>query len=260
MKNLKSILNSLVSALFLVFATASHVFANNGPGPLAIVSMFSLVILLVALTFAGGGYQVMKLIDDAKYPSKAKRTIYNVLTFIAGVVLFFAGVMASIIGVVVLSLFTIGRGVKMLQWARDAAKEGTRPAHLDGANPKKLKVAGIMLIVLTVLVFGYSIINIEDVIGIDTSYRARGYAAMLNAEAKNAKTYAEICLLDNPKAKVVTCEDLVKAGYTPSPKVTCFSDLTATSGSIRITGQASWKLKNPTAAISHAGELTPAER
>lgn len=258
MANFKKALNSLLTALCIILATASHAFANNAPGPLAVVSLFSLVVMIVVLTFAGGGYSVAKRLDDAKYPSKVKRTIMNTLEFIAGVVLFFAGIMSSILGVVGFSLYAIGRGVKMIKWSRNAEKEGARPAHLEGANPKRLKTAGVMLIVLTLLVFGYSILNIEEVTGAG-DYRKRGRVAQLSAEARNAKTAAETYLLDNPKANVVTCEDLVKAGFVAHKDIACFSDLTATSGSIRMTGPERWKLRKPVAIITSSGELTPAE-
>jgi len=52
---------------------------------------------------------------------------------------------------------------------------------------------------------------------------------------------------------------MVKAGYTPASNVACFSDMTATSGGIRMTGPERWKLKNPVAIITYSGELTPAE-
>ena len=74
MGNFKKALNSLLTALCIVLATASYAFANNAPGPLAVVSLFSLVVMIVVLTFAGGGYSVAKRLDDAKYPSKVKRT------------------------------------------------------------------------------------------------------------------------------------------------------------------------------------------
>jgi hypothetical protein len=256
--NASRVMRSLVSALCIVLATASNVFANNAPGPLAVVSLFSLVILIVAMTFAGGGYSVLKRLHDARYPSKVNRTIMNALEFIAGVVLFFAGIMSTIFGVLGFSLYAIGRGVKMLQWARATEKEGAWPAHLEGAHPKRLKLAGIMLILLTVIVFGYSMANIDEVTGI-SDYKGRGRVAQLSAEAKNAKAAAEIYLLDNPKAKVVTCEDLVKAGFVQHKDITCSSDLTATSGSIRMTGPNSWKLKQPVAVITSKGELIPAE-
>lgn len=251
-------LNSLVSSFCIVLATASHAVANNAPGPLAVVSLFSLVILIVALTAAGGGYAVVKRLHDAKYSSKVKRTLMNTLEFIAGLILFFVALFATIIGVAGFSIFAIARGVKMLQWANAAEKEGSRPVHLEGANPKRLKIAGIMLIVLTLLVLGYSMANIDEVTGI-SDYRGRGRVAQLSAEARSAKTAAEIYLLDNPKAGVVTCEDLAKAGFVQHKDITCFSDLTATSGSIRMTGPNSWKLKKPVAVITYKGELTPAE-
>ncbi|MEK6742603.1 MAG: hypothetical protein AABZ15_03285 [Nitrospirota bacterium] len=259
MIDIKRRLAPLLSAFCIVLAAASHAFANNAPGPLAVVSLFSLVILIVALTSAGGGYSVVRRLHDAKYPSKVKRTIMNTLEFIAGVILFFAGIMSSILGVAGFSLYAIGRGVKMIKWSRDAEKEGARPAHLEGANPKRLKIAGIMLIVLTLLLFGYSLLNLDEVTGINPDWRNKGRVAQLSAEARNAKTAAEIYLFDHPKAKVVTCEDLVKAGFVTRKDITCFSDLTATSGSIRLTGPDSWKLKNPVAVITYKGELTPAE-
>lgn len=251
-------LSSLPSALCIVLATASHAFANNAPGPLAFVSVFSLVILIVVLTFAGGGYSVAKRLHDVKYPSKVKRTIINTLEFIAGFVLFFIGLMATIFGVLGFSIYAIARGVKMIKWSREAKKEGARPAHLEGANPKRLKIAGIALIVLTLLVFGYSMLNLDEVIGI-SDYRKRGRVATLNADAKNARYAAERYLSENPKAGVVTCADMEKAGYEPSLNVTCFSDMTATSGVIRMTGPEKWKLKKPVAVITYSGELTPAE-
>ena len=259
--NYKRAISQFVSALALVLAAASPVFANNGPGPLAFTSMLSLVILMVVLTFAGGGYNIMARLDDAKYPSKVKRTLMNTLEFIAGVVLFFVGIFATVFGVLGVSIYAIARGVKMLQWSKAAAGEGARPAHLEGANPARLRFAGIVLIVLTVLVFGYSMTNYEDVVGINPNWRKTARVAQLSAEVKNAKLAAETYLFDNPKAKVVTCEDLVKAGYVSSNReITCFSDLTATSGSIRMTGPKSWKLTNPVAVITFDRKVTPAER
>lgn len=252
-------MNLLVTALSIVLGTASSAFANNAPGPLAAVSILSLFVLIVALTFAGGGYNVMKLLDDAKYPSKTKRAFKNIAEFIAGIVLFFVGLFATILGVLGFSLYAIGRGVKMLRWASAAGQEGVRPAHLAGANPKRLKLAGAVLIVAALFVFGYSLVNIDEVTG-TADYRKRGHAAMLNAEAKNAWTAAEQYLLDNPKVRVVTCEDLVKAGLIRQSKnIACFSDLTAASGSIRMTGPDTWGLQKPFAVVNHAGELDRAE-
>jgi hypothetical protein len=84
---------------------------------------------------------------------------------------------------------------------------------------------------------------------------------MLNNEVKIAYSYALIYFLENPKAKVVTCADMEKVGYKPSRReqVTCFSDMTATSGGIRMTGPERWKLQKPAALMTYSGEFTPAE-
>lgn len=115
-----------------------------------------------------------------------------------------------------------------------------------------------MLIVLTLLVFGYSMINFDETAGIADS-KKRGYVRVLNADAKNAYTAAKTYLEENPKAGVVTCADMEKAGYKPSFKITCLSDMTKSSGWIAISGPESLGLKNPTAVITYSGELTPAE-
>ena len=258
--NLLRLSISFLSALCIVLATASPAFANNAPGPLAVVSLLSLVILIAILTFAGGGYGVLKRLDEVKYPSKGKRTVRNILEFIAGVVLFFVGVMTTVFGVVGFSLYALARGVKMIKWSGDAGKDGARPAHLEGANPKRLKAAGSILILLTLVIFGYSMLHLDEVTGMSDSIK-RSRARMLNAEVKNAHSAALIYLQENPKAGVVTCADMEKAGYKPSyqGKITCFSDMTPASGGIRLTGPDRWKLKKPIAAITYSGEFTPAE-
>ncbi len=252
--------NLLLSAFFLVFATAAPAFANNAPGPLAIVSLLSLVILIVALTFAGGGYRVYKRLQETKYTSKLRRTIMNVMEFIAGVALFFVGAFLSVFGILGFSLYAIARGIKMLKWAREAGKDGETPAHLEGANSKRLKQAGIMLIVFTLLVLGYSMLHLDEVTGV-APYKKKGHAAVLNDEVKKAYSAAQVHLKENPKAEIVTCADMEKAGYTPSYKgtVNCFSDMTVSSGEIRMTGPQSWELKKPVASMTFSGEFSPAE-
>jgi hypothetical protein len=258
--NILKFFNSFLSAFCLVLATASSTFANNAPGPLSIISLLSLVILIVVLTFAGGGYGILKSLNEVKYTSKLKRTFRNTLEFIAGIVLFFAGIMMSIVGIVGFSIFSIARGVKMVKWARNAEKGGARPAHLEGANPKRLKTAGITLIVLTLLVFGYSMLDLDEVTGI-SPYKKKGYATLLNDEVKNAYNVAKMYLKENPKAGIVTCDDIEKAGYKPSykGKISCFSDMAASSGEIRMIGTDSWELKKPVAIITYSGEFTPSE-
>lgn len=220
----------------------------------------TLIVLIVVLTFAGGGYAVMERLNDARYLSKVKRTLMFTLNFIAGLVLFFVAIMASIVGISGFSIYAIVRGIKMIKWSKEAEKEAERPAHLESASPKRLRTSGVMLIALTLLVLGYSIINIGDVA--NTFYKNRAYAGALNADAKNAYSAAMAYFKDNPKAVAVTCEEIEKEGYKPFNKdFTCFSDMTRSSGGIRITRANSWtvKLTKPTAVISHSGELTQAE-
>jgi hypothetical protein len=148
----------------------------------------------------------------------------------------------------------------MIKWSSDIGKDGAMPAHLEGANPKRLKGAGIILIVLTLFVFGYSALHLDEVAGV-SDYKKRGRASMLNADVKNAYSAAKMYLKENPKARLVTCVDMEKAGYQPSykDKIACFSDMTASSGEIRITGLNSWGLRKPVAVMTYSGEFTPAE-
>lgn len=251
-------MKSILSAMCIVLATAPYAFANNGPAPHVMVLNLVVVVLIVVLTLAGGGNGVFARLQAAKYPSKVKRTLVSISEFIAVLVLFFIAIYFSIFGVAGFSIYAIARGVRMIRWAGEAEKNQPRAVHLEGVSPKRLKSAGIILIVLTPLVFGYSLF--EEANGLVES-RKLFYARMLNAEARNAYTAAKTFLKENPKAGVVTCADMEKAGYEPSnkEKITCFSDMTVSSGEIRLTGPESWGLKKPVAIITYSGELTPAK-
>lgn len=253
-------LNSFLSAISIVLATAPYALANNAPAPLGMALTFVVLVLIVVLTLAGGGSGVLARLQAAKYPSKARRTLANVMEFIAGVVLFFMGIIiVPVFGLLGFSIYAIVRGVKMIRWSKEAEKDQPRPVHLEGVSPTRLKAAGYILIVLTLLISGYSAINFDEMTGLADS-RKRGYARMLNSNAKDAHTAAKAHLVEaNPKAGMVTCSDMEKVGYKPSSNVTCFSDMTATSGAIRMTGPERWKLKKPIAIITYSGELTPAE-
>lgn len=249
-----------MSTIAIIPATASHAFANNGPAPAGMALVFLLAVLIVVLTLAGGGSGIMGRLRAVKYPSKTRRALANVMEFVAAVFFFFLGIMIfPIIGVAGFSIYAVARGVRMIMWSREAEKNQPSPAHLEGVSPKRLKAAGIILIVLTLLVAGYSIINIDEVTGIGDG-RKWGYAHALNTDAKTAHAAAMTFLLDNPKATAVTCADMEKAGYKSSYKeIVCFSDMTASSGGIRLTGPESWGLKNSKVVITHSGELTGAQ-
>ena len=254
-------LKSFLSAMSIVLATAPYAFANNGPAPAGMALTFVVLVLIVVLTLAGGGSGIIVRLNAIKYPSKARRALANLLEVVAGVVLFFLGIaIVPIFGLVGFSIYAIVRGVKMIRWSQAAEKSQPRPAHLEGTSPLRLKAAGVILIVLTMLVFGYSMFSFDEVTGInDSRYRERGYAGALNSDARNAYDAAKSYLEKNPKAGVVTCADIEKAGYKPFSKTTCSSDMTASSGGITITGPERWGLINPKAVITHSGELTEAQ-
>lgn len=148
-------LNSFLSAISIVIATASYAFANNAPSGQEILLQLAVVILILVLTLAGGGNGVFARLQAAKYPSNVRRTLASILKFIAGVVLFFIGAFASIVGVAAFSIYAIVRGVKMIKWSMEAKKSQPKPAYLEGTSPQRLKAAGSILIILTLLVLGY---------------------------------------------------------------------------------------------------------
>lgn len=251
-------LNSVASAFCILFATASYAFANNTPSGAGVVSLLIEVFLILIIFNIGGGYAVLNKLDARKPP--VSRIAKKILAVAAGLILIFFGLASGfwIFAMLIFVIYAIGRGVNMIKWSREAKKDRVRLAHLEGVNPKKLKTAGIILIVLTMFVFGYSLINIEEMAGLADS-RKRGNVRGLNAVAKKAHTAATAYLKKNPKAEAVTCADIEKEGYEPWLKMTCLSNMTKSSGGITISGPELWGLKNPKAVITYSGELTPAE-
>ena len=131
--NLMRFLNSFLSAISIVLATAPYAFAHYDPAPQGILLTLAVVVLIMVLTLAGGGSGVLARLQAAKYPSKVRRTLANILKFIAGVVLFFLSIMiVPFFGLAGFSIYAIVRGVKMIKWSMDAEKVGARPAHLEG--------------------------------------------------------------------------------------------------------------------------------
>lgn len=244
----------------LIIEQPALAFAYAGPGELAFTSIFSLTILIVALTFAGGGYQISRRLNKKKFPSNAKRFAMNAFELIAGILLFFAAIITTIWGVTAFALFAIIRGLKLVNWGRTVTNQHETPDHLVGVSSARLKLAGSVLIVFSISILSYSLLHFDKTTGI-SDYRKKGHVHLLNTEASKAHAAAMQFLQAHPKTKMVSCTDLEKTGYQPAYKevLSCDSNMTLSSGEIRITGPASWGLTKPTAVITFSGELDAAK-
>jgi len=90
-----------------------------------------------------------------------------------------------------------------------------------------------------------------------SAYRKRGYAATLNADAKNAYTAAQAYIVDNPSG-TADCTNIIVAGARPSASVTCAGSMTTSVGSMLFSGPAGWGLTTGTATVTYSGAFNSA--
>jgi hypothetical protein len=217
-------------------------------------------VVLIALTAAGGGYAVMNKI---KPRGRWTGAAYMLLAF-AG--FFFSVAAWSMMTLVflVVAVWGIQRGIKMIMWGGRARSGKQRPDYLAEASPWRLIISGSFLVFLMVVIpaVGYEAFLLEG--------QPRMLATMLNYNAKDAYARLKSYEAGNPKATgTVTCDDLQKTGFTLSSRhFSCSSDVmiksgNVVSGSIRIAwtmepGFMTPHMSKPEAVITHNGELSAA--
>lgn len=257
-RNISFTLLFAVGAVFLSPAMAS---ANNGPSGSLMLAEMLMFVVLIALTAAGGGYAVMNKIKPRGRWTGAG---YMLLAF-AGFFLSVSVWSTMPLVFLVVAVWGIQRGVKMVVWGGRARSGKQRPDHLVEANPWRLIIAGAFLVLLMVAIpaVGYEAFLMEG--------RPRLLATVLNYNAKNAYTSLKEYETTNPKATgTVTCDDLQKTGFALSSRhFSCSSDVMiksgkVVSGSIRITwtmepGFMTPHMSKPEAVITCTGELSKAK-
>lgn len=258
----KTILFTLMFALGSVFLAPAPASANNGPSESSMVAELLMFLVLIALTAAGGGYAVMNKMKPRRRWTGLGYAILAIIAFIFSVA--HGDVMFLV--VLIVTIYGIQRGVKMIMWGIQARSGKQRPDYVAEANPWRLITAGAALIVLMVILAAVAVM----MIGMSDDSLKRARAAALNYEAKKAYSYLAAYETGNPKATgAVTCNDLQKLGFTLSSYNSCSSDVMiksgkVVSGSIRITwttepGFLTPRISKPEAVITYKGELTEAK-
>ena len=119
-----------------------------------------LVIALVILTIAGGGYKIIWRLEEEKLKAKGKEgspTSKN--NYYVGLIIAFMAVVSeagAVIALLCVIIYSIVRGGNMMVWGKKARSGGgageDTPRHLLGADPERLTASGVILIIITLAV------------------------------------------------------------------------------------------------------------
>jgi type II secretory pathway pseudopilin PulG len=172
--------------LFLLCVLASlPAMANNYPEPPVMFGgAVLLIVALVVFRRLGGAREVLK---KGKVKNRMQ-TVLRIITVIivAAVVFALLASGAPLIGFLLLTcLFLLGSAIEMLIWALRASFVRERSYLLDSVKPRKMAVAGVGLILVTVLIMVLTVwaSSKSQQMWRDTSNEAaaRGYLRTINS-------------------------------------------------------------------------------
>lgn len=139
----------------LIFNSVHTAMANQPPGPNIILGEILILPVMIILSFVGGAYRILKLIEENKQKKgfKLSRIINIIITFFLIFLSFiqegFATVVALIFGI-----FALARGMQMIYWGIIANIKNPKPNYLSNANPSRLILLGSFIIIVTVFLVG----------------------------------------------------------------------------------------------------------
>jgi hypothetical protein len=180
-------LGRLAHALVLVLLMVENAAANSGPVLSPGFDSILLVALLMLLSLAGGAYPILARLDPNRnrWWRIALRGIGGFLLITTAPLLarlLRVGDTGFRVDVFVLYVLSLYRSVWMLRWAKQARASAPRSDHLRMANPRRLGLAGVGLMVLPLLAIYTSS---GDPIALERILQAKNSARIAVEQAMN---------------------------------------------------------------------------
>lgn len=197
-------------AMSLLLSNVEPAFANLGPGPTLSTIFFLFPIVLILFSFIGGIYGIHLFKQKKRILS---RVLYIIIflwalgsTFNAPFVI--AGIFLTSYGII--------RGCNMCALANKmrGIQDSKLPKDFSNANPKRLMISGILLIILTAALSVTMYLYRNE----PSSLYRRGVDNAAQADLKNAYSSAQAFFYDYPKGKI-TVEKLLEYGFNPTKNV-----------------------------------------